>query len=321
MAGTYPLQEICSEIQALLSDAVARCRAESISLSGGLDSSILASFLAKDTAAYVMVAKDFASTDLVNAQLVAGQYGLKLNILSVSIDDLFDAVENTITILKVFNPIEIRNNIVVYLAMKKAKSDGLKSIMTGDGADELFAGYNFFKRMAASELEDDLKRIWRVMHFPSLMISNSIGIELCTPFLDDKVVGYAKSIPAELKVRDQDGKKYGKWILRKAFDGVLPKSIVWGEKAAMQDGSGTSGLTSFVGDMISDSVYAEKSKKYLGEEKVLLQSKEALLYYEIYRKYFDQPLSRHSSENKCPNCNFSVDSGSHFCRMCGSFPI
>lgn len=299
-----------------------RCKSESISLSGGLDSSILASCLdAKTIPAYVMVAADFPSTDLVNAQLVAKLNNLKLTVISASVDELLQAIENTIKILRVFNPIEIRNSIVLYLTMENAKRDGFKSIMTGDGADELFAGYHFFQRMSQHELQKDLERIWKIMHFPSVSISGALGMSLQTPFLDKKIVEYAKSIPPELKVHEENGKKYGKWILRKTFDNMLPRSIIWRDKDAMQDGSGTNGLTNFFNSLISDSVFSEKIKNYLKEEQIELLSKEALYYYEIYRRYYDYPIRLGSSKNRCRYCNHPIEDDSHFCRMCGAFPI
>ncbi len=299
-----------------------RCKSESISLSGGLDSSILASCLdVNTTKAYVMVATDFQSTDLVNAQLVAKLSNLKLTVISASIDELLQAIEHTIKILRVFNPIEIRNSIVLYLTMENAKHDGFKSIMTGDGADELFAGYRFFQRMSQHDLQKDLERIWKIMHFPSVSISRALGISLRTPFLDKKIVEYAKLIPPELKVREENGKKYGKWILRKTFDNMLPQSIVWRDKDAMQDGSGTNGLTHFFNSLIPDSIFSEKIKNYLKEEQIELLSKEALYYYEIYRRYCDYPARLGSSKNRCRYCSYSVEEGSHFCRMCGAFPI
>ena len=115
--------------------------------------------------------------------------------------------------------------------------------------------------------------------------------------------------------------KYGKWILRKAFENSLPNSIVWREKAAMQDGSGTSGLTSFFNAMIPDTVFLEKSKHYADKEKVNLSSKESLYYYKMYRKYFDMPFALGKSNIACPNCSYSISPDSHFCRMCGSYPI
>jgi asparagine synthase (glutamine-hydrolysing) len=316
------LEEFVKEIKSLISQAVENSNYDCISLSGGLDSSILASCIAdKKINALVLVAKDFASKDLMYAQLVAKHSGLDLKVISANVEDLLSATEETIKILKVFNPIEIRNNIVVYLTMKTAKESGYCSIMTGDGADELFAGYNFFKRLSEHELDKDLERIWKVMHYPSRSISKSIGITLCTPFLDDLVSLYAKKIPSNLKVHEEKGIKYGKWILRKAFEDILPKSIVWREKDAMQDGSGTSGLTAFLANLIPDSVYDSKSKQYLDKDKVHLSSKESLYYYEIYRKYFDAPYNLIKSEISCPSCNYGISADSHFCRMCGTYPI
>ncbi len=315
------MQEILEKINTLVTKSVQNHECDSIALSGGLDSSILASCVDKKTRAFALVAKDFPSTDLVHAQLVAKLYGLKLDVITADVDSLLSAVEDTIKMLEVFNPIEIRNNIVVYLTMKTAQEHGFQSIMTGDGADELFAGYNFFKKMSPMELEKDLERIWSVMHFPSKVISKSIGIALHTPFLDGIVSEYAKKIAPEFKVREENGTKYGKWILRKAFENTLPKSITWRDKFAMQDGSGTSGLTSFLDGMITDSAFAAKSRHYAEKDKVILSSKESLHYYEIYRKYFDMPYALGRSDFKCPNCNYSLKLGSHFCRMCGSFPI
>ena len=316
------LEEFVKEIKSLVSQAVANSNYDCISLSGGLDRSILAScIMDKKINAFVLVAKDFASKDLMYAQLVAKQNHLNLKVISANVEDLLSAAEEIIKILKVFNPIEIRNNIVVYLTMKTAKESGCSSIMTGDGADELFAGYNFFKRLSGQDLDKDLERIWKVMHYPSKSISKSVGISLCTPFLDDIVAEYAKKIPSNLKVHEEKGIKYGKWILRKAFEDILPGSIVWREKDAMQDGSGTSGLTAFLDNLITDSIYDAKSKQYLEKDKVSLSSKESLYYYEIYRKYFDAPYNLVKSETRCPGCNYAISADSHFCRMCGTYPI
>lgn len=311
-----------SQIKTLVSNSVHALKSDGIALSGGLDSSILASCIQdKTTRAFAMVAKDFVSPDLVHAQLVAKKFDLKLDVIAVDIQDLLSAAEETIKILKVFNPIEIRNNVVVYITMKFAKKSGCNSIMTGDGADELFAGYNFFKKMTPKELQKDLERIWSIMHFPSQEISRSLGIKLNTPFLDETISAYAKNIAPDLKIREENGKKYGKWILRKAFEDSLPGSITWREKDAMQDGSGTVGLTSFLDGMTPDGTFDTKSRHYEEKEQVKLLSKESLYYYEIYRKYFDIPNTLGKSDLRCPNCNFALNQGAHFCRMCGSYPI
>jgi asparagine synthase (glutamine-hydrolysing) len=316
------LQEICSNLHKLLSAAVSDCRSESMALSGGLDSSILAFCLIdKKINAFSTIAKDFVSKDLVYSQLAAKQIGLPLEVQTASIEQLLFAVDKTIKILKVFNPIEIRNAIVMFLTISMVKEKGYSSVITGDGADELFAGYNFFQKMTPEELQKDLERIWQVMHFPAKIIGESIGVNVEMPFLNDSVVEYAKSIPADLKVHEEKGKKFGKWILRKSFEGRIPQEIVWREKSAMQDGSGTAGLTSFFASGISDSMFKDKFLLYLETEKVRLGTKESLYYYEIYRKYYDPPVFLGVSKPRCPECNGAVPIGSHFCRMCGSFPI
>ena len=316
------MQEIILKLRSLIADVTHECKSDCIALSGGLDSSILATCLEnKKIQAFVVLARDFASTDLVYSQLVARLNNLKLEVVTSPVNELLEAAEETIKILKVFNPIEIRNNIVVYLAMKTARESGYTSMMTGDGADELFAGYNFFQRLSMIELDKDLKRIWKIMHFPSTSIAKSIGMSLDTPFLDKQVLDYAKKIQPDLKVREEKGKKYGKWILRKAFENDLPESIVWREKSAMQDGSGTGGLTSFLNNLVLDSTFFEKSKNYVEKEKVRLSSKESLYYYEIYRKYYGTPYDLEESETRCPHCNYAISKDAHFCRMCGSYPI
>lgn len=316
------MQGIFNELRSLLITSTQQCNADCIALSGGLDSTILA-FCAqkKNIKSFSIIAKNFPSSDLLYAQLAAKINDLNLTVFQVEIDELLLAIEETIKILQVFNPIEIRNNVVVYLVLKNAKKQRCKEMITGDGADELFAGYNFFQRMSPDELEKDLKRIWEIMHFPSKTIAHHLGISLCTPFLDSNVVEFAKKIPADLKVREENGIKFGKWVLRKAFENDLPKSIIWREKTAMQDGSGTSGITSFLDNMVDQTEFEEKTKKYEKEEKVKILSKESLYYYELFRKYCDAPFALNDLSIRCPMCDFGMTVKSHFCRMCGSFPI
>ena len=316
------MQEVFSKLTECISKAVLSCKSDCIALSGGLDSSILAYYLRqKKIKAIAIVTKDFASPDLVYSQLVAKQFGISLHVKSVTIEELMHAIEETIKILKVFNDIEIRNSIVMYLAIMAAKEIGCQCMMTGDGGDELFAGYSFFLKKQGAELQKDLERIWKIMHFPTQQIGQSLGIGIESPFLDKDVAQYAKSIPVDLKVREENGKKYGKWVLRKAFENMLPKSIVWRDKSAMQDGSGTNNLTSFFENTIKDSVFDTKAKSYFENDCVKLKSKESLFYYELYRKYYDPPALLGSSKSRCLYCQGVVEGGSHFCRMCGSFPI
>ena len=127
-----------------LQSAVKECESKWIALSGGLDSSILA-HLRKDQnpQAITIITKDFLGTDLTFAQIIAKHTGLTLSLMQVTMEEVLDSINETIKILDNFNDIEIRNSIVPYLYLNSLKKKGIDSVITGDGADEIFAGYNF----------------------------------------------------------------------------------------------------------------------------------------------------------------------------------
>ena len=304
----------------MLKESCDSCRSNTIALSGGLDSTIIAYFLKeKKPNAIAIIAKDFVANDLVYCQRVSKEFDIPLTINQVSTEDILRAIEDTIKILKNFNDIEIRNNVVMYLAIKWAKEQNSAGIITGDGADELFAGYSFLINKSEDELDKEIQRICSVMHFPTQKIGNALGVVVESPFLDKKIVEFAKKIPSNLKIRDEGNKRHGKWILRKTFEGKIPQQITWREKSPMQDGSGTAGLSNLFDSVISDQVFLKKKMKIKEKDGIMIRTKESMHYYEVYRKLYDMPV-KIQGINSCPYCNFSVED-SKFCRMCGAFPI
>ena len=314
------LDEVSKNLYKILEESCNSCKSNLISLSGGLDSSIIAYFLKqRKPKAVAVIAEDFVSTDLTYCQMVAKEMQLPLSIYNVKTATILEAVEDTIKILKNFNDIEIRNSVVMYLAIKWAKENGEKSIITGDGADELFAGYSFLINKPEGELEEEIKRICSIMHFPAQKIGEALGISIESPFLNDSVVELAEKIPANLKVRNEKEKRHGKWILRKTFEKYIPQQVAWREKSPMQDGAGTAGLTNLFNSVIEEEKFVEKKLITENEDGVIIRSRESMHYYEIFKKLFGSPIDSHA-ENTCPYCKHKVEN-SKFCRMCGAFPI
>ena len=311
-----------TQIYAILDEVISQCEADWISLSGGLDSSIIGHFI-KDRSpkAIVVITEDFIASDLSYSQIVSKHLGIPLEIHNVRTEQILDGIENTIKILKNFNDIEIRNSVVMYMSLDALNKKGVKSVLTGDGADEIFAGYNFLLKKSKTELTGELKRIEKIMHFSSQEIAKIFGIKIESPFLDDRVMEFAQSIPLSMKVKQKNHKVFGKYILRKTFEDYLPTSIVWREKSPMQEGAGTSGLTNLFETIITDAAFSEKTKEIKEKDNVTIRSKESLQYYQIFKENFD--LSKESDSNKklCPDCTSEIDENSKFCRMCGKFPI
>nr|AIF08429.1 asparagine synthase (asnB, ASNS) [uncultured marine thaumarchaeote KM3_29_F10]AIF12343.1 asparagine synthase (asnB, ASNS) [uncultured marine thaumarchaeote KM3_55_D03] len=160
----------------------------------------------------------------------------------------------------------------------------------------------------------------KIMHFTSQKIANELGISVQMPFIDESIIKFVGTLPVNLLVNQNDDIKFGKWILRKAFENDLPSSVIWREKTPMQDGSGTVGLIKMFDSVITDDVFKEKIKKIKSEDNVIIRTKESLHYYELYKENFKIPEST-NGKNQCPDCNAEIVSNSKFCGMCGRFPI
>ena len=314
------MEDISKNLYQILEESCNSCQSDLISLSGGLDSSIITYFLRKrDLNSVAIISEDFVSTDLTYCQMISKEMKIPLSIYNVSTSTILEAIENTIKILKNFNDIEIRNNVVMYLAIKWAKENDQKSIITGDGADELFAGYNFLVNKPENELDAEIKRVCSIMHFPTQKIGKELGVKIESPFLNQKIIELSNQIPSNLKIKEEKGKRYGKWILRKTFEKHIPLQIAWRRKSPMQEGAGTSGLTNLFESIINEESYVERKLTVEKNDEVVIRSRESMYYYEIFKKLYGSPVND-NAEHKCPYCKHEVNN-SKFCRMCGAFPI
>lgn len=311
----------CTELKIALKKSINRNQCPALLLSGGLDSSILASILRPERT--FTVAWDSEAPDLPYARMVAHKYSKTHTELILNNEkSIFHILRAVIRGLKTFSPIEIRNSCVVYSGIMAAKEQGVREIMTGDGCDELFAGYNYLSRYFTEieRLDIELKRLWNIMHFSSKSLARMLEIDIKTPFLDYEFLNYAKSIETTKKVGKFLGKMWGKFILRKCFLEELGDNLAWRPKLAQEEGAATINLKHFLGAEFTDITYRSGIERAQAEG-VILGDREHLYYYDVFRSYFCAPFEEHCSEARCPKCTGCVPAKTNFCRTCGAFPL
>jgi asparagine synthase (glutamine-hydrolysing) len=306
----------------LIEKAVREKLAEGILFSGGLDTSILALISSKfiSLKAFTVALEGAPAPDVKYASLMAKKLGIKHFIHFINEDELYDAIHAVIKTVRSFDPMEVRNSAAVYVALKMAKEEGLSTVMTGDGCDELFAGYSFLFNLNREQLRFELEKLWRVMSFSSVPLAETLGLEAKLPYLDPYVKNFASKLDPTYKVRKERGQKWGTWILRKAFEDILPDEIVWRVKTPIEHGSGTTILPALFEQKISDEEFREKRRRYIEDDRVTIRCKEQLFYYEVYRSTVGVP---HPAKRGriCPYCNSNVEEGVTYCRICGAYPI
>ncbi|MBI3859810.1 MAG: asparagine synthase C-terminal domain-containing protein [Thaumarchaeota archaeon] len=305
---------------------------DSILLSGGLDTSIItavvSSILGADEKenfrAFTVVLEDAPSPDLGYSELVSKHFQIRQKVHAMNFQELEEALPDVIRVLRTFDPMEIRNSVAVYVGMKQAKFDGRSKIMTGDASDELFAGYSFVFRQTEEKARESLLHLWEVMHFSSIPLAASLGMEARLPFLHPGVKELASSSIdyAFLTGKRKDSDElFGKYILRRAFEDMLPPEITWRTKTPIEHGSGTTVLPKWYSESIRDSEFVAKKEMYLENDGVRLRDKEQLKYYEIYRSILGPPVTKDKNRRACPACTSNVPDSSTFCTTCGEYPI
>lgn len=320
-----PIENMYSRIRLLIDKVVKRNLANGILFSGGLDTSIVAFVASKYSSlnAFTVAFENAPALDLEYSKTMANLLKMNHRIYFFGEKEMFSAIREVIKTLKVFDPMEVRNSVAIFVGLKIAKENGIKGVMTGDGLDELFAGYSWLFNLSESELISRLSNMWQTMQFSSIPMAHSLRMEAKAPYLDPEFKAFAASVDPKLKIRSERGKIWGKWIVRKSFEGLLPDEIVWRVKHPIEYGSGTTIFPKFFEEKISDEYFQEKAKEYLEKDQVSIRDKEQLFYYEIFRSVFGTPIKVFSKAKGklCPYCKSKGDERSNFCRICGAYPI
>jgi asparagine synthase (glutamine-hydrolysing) len=307
-AGTQ-LEELFIELREKLREVLGNHQGDCLLFSGGIDSGILA-YLCPQVKA-LSVTFEGEGDDLKYASRLAEDLSLDRQVITIGIEEALSALGTVIKILKSFDP-ALPNDLVVYFGMREAKRQGLRSIMTGDGGDELFGGYPYMQEM--EDLDVYIRGMSRSWSFSSNKIGEHLGLEVKQPFLDADFVEFAVTVPGGFKIKNDKGQLWGKWCLRKAFEPSLPPEFIWQSKRPLEMGSGMTNLRSIIAEQISDREFEEKQRMY----GVKFFCKEHLFFYELYREEVGEIPLPEEGEDRCPGCGGGLPKGKRHCRICGA---
>lgn len=273
-------------------------------LSGGLDSSIT-SAIAKKYAQKRIESEDKAdawypqlhsfavglegSPDLKAAQKVADHLGTIHHEIKFTIQEGLDAIRDVIYNIETYDVTTIRASTPMYLMARVIKSMGIKMVLSGEGSDELFGGYLYFhKAPNAREFhEETVRKLSKLHMYDCLRANKSLaawGIEGRVPFLDKEFMDVAMRINPQDKMIN--GERMEKWVLRKAFEDMLPESVAWRQKEQFSDGVGYSWidtLKELVAKEITDEQLANAKYKFPIQTPT---SKEEYYYRSIFAEHF-----------------------------------
>ena len=273
-------------------------------LSGGLDSSVTSAIAKKysekrvesgDTKeAWWPQLHSFSvglegSPDLAAAQKVADHIGTVHHEIKFTIQEGLDAIKDVIYNLETYDITTIRASTPMYLMARVIKSMGVKMVLSGEGADEIFGGYLYFhKAPNAQEFhEETVRKLDKLHMYDCLRANKSLaawGIEGRVPFLDKEFMDVAMRINPQDKMIN--GERMEKWVIRKAFESYLPESVAWRQKEQFSDGVGYSWI-----DTLKEVVDTEVSDEQMANAHFRFpiqtpQNKEEFYYRTIFEGHF-----------------------------------
>lgn len=301
-------QTSIAEVKKALEDAVHRQLMSDVPygvlLSGGLDSSVTSAIAKKyaqkriesddKSEAWYPQLHSFSvglegSPDLAAAKKVADHIGTIHHEIKFTIQEGLDAIKDVIYNIETYDITTIRSSTPMYLMARVIKSMGIKMVLSGEGADEIFGGYLYFHKAPNAEEfhEETVRKLEKLHMYDCLRANKSLmawGIEGRVPFLDKEFIDVAMRLNPKDKMIN--GERMEKWIIRKAFEDLLPESVAWRQKEQFSDGVGYDWI-----DTLKEVVDKEVTDEQLANAKFRFpiqtpQNKEEFYYRAIFEGHF-----------------------------------
>lgn len=273
-------------------------------LSGGLDSSVISAIAKKFAARRIETdgKKDawwpqlhsFAvglkgAPDLIKAREVADYIGTVHHEINYTIQEGLDAVRDVIYFIETYDVTTVRASTPMYLLARVIKSMGIKMVLSGEGADEVFGGYLYFHKAPDAKAfhEETVRKLSKLYLYDCLRANKSLsawGVEGRVPFLDKEFLDVAMRTNHEAKMCP--GKTIEKKIVREAFADMLPESVAWRQKEQFSDGVGYSWidtLKEITSKAVTDEQMAHAAERFPINTPM---NKEEYYYRSIFEEYF-----------------------------------
>ena len=304
----YKEKSAVEDIREVLTDAVKRQLMSDVPygvlLSGGLDSSVISAIAEKysehrvenngETKAWWPRLHSFAvglkgAPDLAKARLVAEHIGTVHHEINYTIQEGLDAIRDVIYFIETYDVTTVRASTPMYLLARVIKSMGIKMVLSGEGADEIFGGYLYFhKAPNADEFhKETVRKLSKLYMYDCLRANKSLaawGVEGRVPFLDKEFLDVAMNIDPELKMCP--GETVEKKVVREAFSDMLPAEVAWRQKEQFSDGVGYSWidtLKQITASAVSDEQMAHAAERFPINPP---QNKEEYYYRSIFAEHF-----------------------------------
>ena len=294
-------------------------------LSGGLDSSVISAIAEKfsehriednsQTRAYWPRLHSFAvglkgAPDLAKAKLVADHIGTVHHEINYTIQEGLDAIRDVIYFIETYDVTTVRASTPMYLLARVIKSMGIKMVLSGEGADEVFGGYLYFHKAPSAKAfhEESVRKLSKLHYYDCLRANKSLsawGIEGRVPFLDKEFLDVAMRTNPDAKMCP--GSTIEKKIVREAFADMLPTEIAWRQKEQFSDGVGYSWidtLKKITSEAVSDEQMAHAAERFPINPPL---NKEEYYYRSIFAEYFpSESAARSVNQEASVACSTAI---------------